>query len=401
MAKILITSSVYLPFVGSGVNRISFFKKALEDRGHTVYVLTTSASAQGVKASFDFDYQHSIIRAFSLSKSMRRILSSRLMPIYQQVNFAGKYFPWIPFAVSRGRKLVATLDIDLIFSSFPDFSSLIVGYKLSESCDVPFVCDFRDPAYSPDEEKEKANTFRIKFKKKHLYKSISRADAVTFCTEPVRDLMVGHCSAFSKSSIIPNGYDSSLINCVSQTVRPDSKDYLEIVHIGSFYPQGRNLKPVVEALKKYSNRTGREIKLRLVGDTPDADMLGFLQSGNHVTISIEPPVAAKDALQIAKNADVLLLLQGKYFNRQIPTKCYEYLGLNRIIWAVVGKGGETEKLLDQHSVNVVKADHEDEVSIQNSVEEIVDRKAIEYDSTRLSRQYYSQEFVDIIERVVG
>lgn len=69
--------------------------------------------------------------AFALSLLQRRLLSSRRLPIYPTLAKTGKYATWIPFAVKKGKNLVKQLDIDLVFTSFPDFASVDVAEKIA------------------------------------------------------------------------------------------------------------------------------------------------------------------------------------------------------------------------------------------------------------------------------
>ena len=200
--------------------------------------------------------------------------------------------------------------------------------------------------------------------------------------------------------IIANGYDAEVIAALPE-LKPREDENFEIVHVGSFYDEGRDIKPIVNALEKHAVKTGKKIKLRLIGDIPDKNTITIINDiAKSITVSIEPPVKMQEALAIAKQADVLLLLQGDRFDRQIPTKVYEYLALNRPIWAVVGNLGETHKLLANFSANVVFSNYSNIAAIDNGVSAIFNLNVTPSNVITLSRQSQANKLAALIQNTI-
>jgi hypothetical protein len=62
-------------------------------------------------------------------------------------------------------------------------------------------------------------------------------------------------------------------------------------------------------------------------------------------VNILPPLPYREALQDAATADGLLLFQAASCDQQVPAKSYEYLRLGRPILGLLGRDGDTARLL--------------------------------------------------------
>lgn len=393
MARILIVTSEFTPFQSSGINRLSFFKNFLESEGHDVFILTTNAEAQGLQSKNNDDTQSNILRAYSLNLLTRRILSSRRFPIYPRIAKTGKYAVWIPFAVKKGIKIIKNKEIDLVLTSFPDFSSIEVAEKIARTTNTTLITDFRDPPYwiydNPSLSKKVLHCQEI------VKKSIETSAQIITCTDESSHSLKEYYKVNTNFTVINNGYDLDVIKQVTTTNIIKNKDIFEIIHIGSFYNEGRDVKPVITALVAQSKN--KNIHLRLIGDEPDMATQQYIQQvAQAITVTIEAPVLMIEALSIAKSADALLLLQGSRFDRQIPTKVYEYLALNTPIWAVVGTKGATQELLQSYSSNVVFSDYDNQDSITQGVNDLISFKASEINTVKLSRQYQATRLLTLI-----
>jgi glycosyltransferase involved in cell wall biosynthesis len=394
MANILVISSEYLPLYSSGINRIDFFKRSMEKEGHTVHVLTTNSNALGLKSNADFDKKNRINRSYSLPLLLRRILSSRRLPIYPTLSTKGKYDVWIPFAVKQGLKLVKQHDIDIVFTSFPDFASVEVAFKIAQKTDTKLITEFRDPPFWIYDETDASR--KTKICQKIVQKAISLSHHIITCTEQSADSLRSFYEISQNITVIGNGYDQEIIDKI-KAIKIENKNEYEIVHIGSFYDEGRDIKPIVSAIEKYCKNAADNISLRLIGDEPDLHTQQFINNtALSFRVSIEPPIPMIEALTVAKNADALLLLQGSRFDRQIPTKVYEYLALQKPIWAVVGAKGATRLLLTKYPQNVIYSDYDDNGMIDKGLLQTLTTKEVPCNIVELSRQTQIKLLNDVI-----
>jgi len=395
MANILLVAAEYEPFQASGVNRLVFFKKFLEQSGHKVFVLSTITSAQGMQENRQFDEANNIHRALSLSLIARRILSSRRLPLYPYFSSKGKYEVWIPFAVTKGRKLIDKHNIDYVLTSFPDFASLDVAEQISRITATPLITDFRDPPFWIYD--EVAQSKKLVTCQKLIKRVVEQSDSVIVCTEQSKKSLSEYYQITKPVKIIANGYDEDVLSALEQNTEKQSIKF-EIVHIGSFYNEGRDVKPVIKVIEDYCANNNKSLVLRLIGDEPDSSTLSYIKNtAKSFTVSIEPPLPMAMALNIAKNANALLLLQGTRFDRQIPTKVYEYLALNVPVWAVIGAKGASRALLSEFPENVVYSDYDDLKDIGFGLNNLISYEAQLVDVSSLSRQSQAHHLLTIIK----
>ena len=384
MANILIVASEFLPMQSSGINRVSFFKRFLESQGHRISVLTTSSSAQGYAVNLKLDEENNVSRSFSLSKLHRRLLSSRRLPLYPTLAHTGKYATWKFSAINKGKKLVKALNIDCIFVSFPDFSSMEVATEIAKKTSTRLDIDFRDPPYWFFS--EPVNSAGLATCKNIVNNAIATCKNIYTSTEQSKNILTSYYNLTQETTVIGNGYDRDIIDNLPQRFNPH-RDHIEIVHIGSFYPEGRDIMPLIKVLEDVSASENKSFKLRLIGDPPSQEAINqFNKVAQTIVISIEAPLPTKDALIEASNADILLLIQGSIFNKQIPAKTYEYIALNNTVLAVIGLNGATQKLLEQYPDNINIADYDDSKSIKTALIESISHQSTTIDTEKLSRQ---------------
>lgn len=384
MANILIISSEFLPMQSSGINRISFMKRFLESQGHHISVLTTSSEAQGIVRNTQFDTSNNIFRAYSLSKFHRRLLSSRKLPIYPKFAYTGKYATWQFSAITKGKKLVKELGIDCIFVSFPDFASMDVATRIAKATSTRLDIDFRDPPYWFFSEPAKGAC--LSTCKKIVKSAMAACNNIYTSTEQSKSTLKAYYNLTKSIVVIGNGYDKTIIDNLPLRSKPN-REHIEIVHIGSFYPEGRDIMPLIKELEHIAITEQKHFTLRLIGDPPSQKAIHqFAHIAETITISIEDPLPAKEALIEANNADILLLIQGPTFNKQIPAKTYEYIALNNTILAVIGLNGATQNLLEHYPENVNIADYEDRGSIRETLLRAITHQPKIIDTNNLSRQ---------------
>lgn len=384
MANILIISSEFLPMQSSGINRISFIKRFLQSQGHNISVLTTSSEAQDVVSDTQFDNSNNIFRAYSLSKLHRRLLSSRKFPIYPKFAFTGKYATWQFSAITKGKKLVKKLDIDCIFVSFPDFASMDVATQIAKASSTRLDIDFRDPPYWFFSEPN--DSACLTTCKNIVNEAIVTCRNIYTSTEQSKITLKSYYNITQEITVIGNGYDKTIIDNLPLRSKPN-REHIEIVHIGSFYPEGRDIMPLINELELLAITQQKHFTLRLIGDPPSQKAIHqFTHIAKTITISIEEPLPAKEALIEANNADILLLIQGPTFNKQIPAKTYEYIALNNTVLAIVGLNGATQKLLEQYPENVNIADYEEKKSIREAILRAFTHQPKIINTNNLSRQ---------------
>jgi hypothetical protein len=126
-------------------------------------------------------------------------------------------------------------------------------------------------------------------------------------------------------------------------------------HIGELYG-GRNVAPLLESLARLIAQ-GRlpagSVCVRLIGPAearalPNAEFLGRARAEGWLELITEQ-IPKREALQIARSSDGLLLLQLRS-SVHVPAKIFEYLQIGRPILAFIQPNSPAERILDQSGV---------------------------------------------------
>ena len=274
----------------------------------------------------------------------------------------------------------------LIYSSAPPFTGHLIAVVLKKIWRVPLVCDFRDPWLD--------NPFRLARPgwverwehdlEKWVYKN---ADMVIANTEPMaKAFKERHPEAALRIHVITNGYDPDDFEGITAK-RDISSNLLLMVHPGSLYGQ-RDPRCFLEAVRCVVFDHGcDQLRIQLIGPSENfggkslADYVKSLNLQDY--IEIINSVSHQEALERMKGADYLLLLsQGTRL--QVPAKVYEYMGLNKSIFAITESESATEVIMNSLDDN--------HFTCTNSTEEITEKLLAAYELFLGKKQGGQTEF---------
>jgi len=371
---ILMIAFEFPPSNGASVPRIESFYRYLKKWGWKVIVLTASP---GAYSNINSDYEDA---------PDDLIHRARALDVQRQLSFKGKYFEvmatpdrwgltWIPTALIKGRKLVKKYQPDIIWSSSPIPSTHYIANKLAQFNKTPWIADYRDPFHYMN---GTAGNWLDYFHKKIDQTTLKNAAHVTFATSAVKELYetLYKDTVIKKATVIENGYDEEnfeKLKLLNDKITPFSENKFSIYYSGVLYPNGRDPLPVFEAisdLKAQDVISQENFELIFQGAGNGKEFEKVLTNLNIQSIvKFEKPVPFLNALNNMVNADVLLLIQDKRFNKQIPGKIYEYLRTNKPLLVKADKNGETYKLAKQfQNVELSNAREEIYASLQTLIQ---------------------------------
>jgi len=239
-----------------------------------------------------------------------------------------------------------------IFSTFPPLGSHLAAWQLARSEGLPWIADFRDP-FSDGWIYEMAHPFQKRVYRWLEHVTARRADAVIANTDGA---MIKWREKFpslnGKVHLIWNGFDPE------ERVGPlpaSSGARRVLSHTGELYG-GRSATPILESIARLivMNRlSARDVRVRFIGAAeagalPNQEFLDRARAEGWLDLVTEriPP---REALQIARSSDSLLLLQSQSAT-QVPGKLFEYLQIGRPILAFIQPDSTSERLLKQSGV---------------------------------------------------
>jgi hypothetical protein len=335
--------------MGSGHLRTLGFVRHLPDLGWEPTVLSVNSAA----------LPRVDVKNIDLIPDNCRVYRALALDVRRHLSIRGKYpgflaqpdgwATWWPAAVWQGLRLIRRHKTSAIWSTYPIMTAHCVAHTLARLTGLPWIADFRDPVASSV---EAGNPFSVASQQRCERRVLARADRVVFTTPGAMHRYAEHYPRVfteGRMAVVTNGYDEAAFSGFPTAIDRQRRQPLRLVHSGILYPDGRDPLPFFTALAN----------LRAAGTLAENDLSIVLRaSGSEATyaeeircrgledmITLAPPVSNREALLEQADADALLLFQGSKFDHQIPAKVYEYLRIGRPIFALVGKGGDTEALL--------------------------------------------------------
>jgi hypothetical protein len=259
---------------------------------------------------------------------------------------------WYRPAVKALADLPAHERPEVVWATGGPWTGLLVGKRLAELWDIPFIADFRDPWYSH------SSSPAIRRMNKKLERSVfSRAARVILNTEELNEhYRASYPEYAGKLLTMTNGFPAELevMDYDYHKRRDETISFpLEICHFGTVYwmRMPTALFKAVDELVSQGTIDSSRLRLRFVGgwEPIDADCDWLATSLERKGIlTREEPLPHRQCFREMTRAGVLLILQPDA-PLQVPAKLYEYLAARRPIW-VVGGEGATASLVRRHGL---------------------------------------------------
>lgn len=300
--------------------------------------------------------------------------------------------PWILPAFFYGRKLVKKEKIDIIFATGSPWSSLVIGYLISKVTKTPLILDFRDPWINNPFHVSKGKT--LDRWSARLEKSLVRsAAAVSLNTEALLDDFSSRFPEIDRNKffVLHNGFDEADFTDLKDVKANDTEDTITLCHTGFLYGV-RDPSVLLDAILEANQNLNPEIGHR---------HFRFVQIGNvqlnydlkdrydemirNGSLVLKPATSYKECLKELMKADYLVNIQPAT-KTQIPSKLYDYLGLNRRILNITPKDGALGTLVKKYGLG--------EIFSLDEHEELLE-KLLEAGKSNLTDEFPGYEHKDI------
>jgi len=376
MKTALIVAFHFPPYgAGSGILRILKFCRYLPESDWQPVLLTASTRAyERTDPTLLKEVPPSlpVVRAFALDTQRHLSLRgrySRLMAL------PDRWSSWLPAAVVKGAYLVRKKQVDVIVTTYPIATAVLIGFILHKLTSKPWVVDFRD-SMTEDDYPRDALTRRVsRWVEK---KAIQHASRLIFTARSTIEMYRKRYPSLSaeKCLLIPNGYDEEDFQLLPAPAKqqPGSKRCLQLLHLGVIYPSERDPRPFFRALsrlKKDGRVNSGELQINLRASGSEALYTEILRDLDIADlVHLLPAIPYPQALAEAAASDALLLFQAANCDHQIPAKAYEYLRLGKPILALTSQTGDTAALLKETGGATI-VDLPDEQQIYGAIPELL------------------------------
>ena len=369
MGNLLIVAYHFPPQAGSsGLLRSLKYCRYLPEFGWQPAVLTPHPRAYekiDEKSLESIPISVPVIRSFALDTRKHMGIGGHYL---RYLALPDRWVSWILGGIPAGLRAVRDHQIDVVYSTFPVMSAVVIGLGLRRFTGLPWVLDLRDPM-SQDNYPHNPLVRRV-------WRSIEQAcmrhvSRVIFTAEATRRMYLDRYPRFLTPGmciLISNGYDEEDFRTLSIPASgpaPAGRP-IRLVHSGLVYPVERDPRPMFSAVSRLK-KMGRlsASKVQIVFRAPGSENLYrklLAERSIDDLIVLEPHLPYRQALQECADADGLLLFQAANFDVQVPAKAYEYLRIGKPILALTTHTGDTATLLhEMGGATIVNIASEDEI----------------------------------------
>ena len=314
---------------------------------------------------------------------------------------------WVKPSVRYLKEYLKDHPVDAIISTGPPHSMHLIGMKLKESMNIPWIADFRDPWTEIDYYNELPLTRWADRKHHRLEREVlAKADkVVTIGWECSRGLgRLGNRNV----RVVPNGYDWEIET--DKPTTPLSQEFT-LTHLGVITPtrNASQLWTALKELKEGNTAFGKDLKIKLVGQVDQSVIQSLTTTGLMDNTEIIPYIPHDEVQQMQQASQVLLLLINNTPNAKgiLTGKLFEYLTSGRPILCIGPEDGDAAKVLSEtHAGFTIGFDNKE--AIKQKILELYCRYkngglTIESDSRidLFSRRQLCQKFVKILQSVVS
>ncbi|HEY3275783.1 MAG TPA: glycosyltransferase [Syntrophorhabdaceae bacterium] len=274
------------------------------------------------------------------SRSLKRIVSSLLRIPDDKPG-------WMASVVKNGYRIMKKHGIDVFMTSGPPMGTHMAGALLKAATGAKWFADFRDPWWGTCRRlaPEFRSTLSDALTKRMESFVVRRADVVISTAPSLTDYFRSllNSEQGSKCITITNGFDEDDFTGIHGETSSARASGIRICHAGSLYA-GRNPEPFFAALRALLLRGAldkKSIDVEFIGDCSDyngTSMAELVQKYSlESVVNFTGLMPHRDCLERLTNADGLLLF-AQDFAEQIPAKIFEYLRIDKPIFALVTDG---------------------------------------------------------------
>ena len=292
---------------------------------------------------------------------------------------------WIKPSVKYLTSYLKNHPVDALFSDGPPHTNTYIASQLKKKLNIPWLMDFQDPWTQADYYKMMPIGKRAS--KRHAsmeQECFENADKITIAS-PSWKTDLKNIGA-ENVDVLYYGYDEDdFVNLEKE----ESKTHFNIVHIGLL---GRDRSPegLIESLESLSSK--KKIRLILAGQVDQSVLANLLEKSIQVEVQELGTISRKKALQLALNANLLLLPlnQAENSKGRLPGKIYEYLRTYNPILALGPTDSDAHYILKQCSAGACY-EYNDLASIKSYIQNIISSDPKVFQSNRKEILKYSNK----------
>ncbi len=272
---------------------------------------------------------------------------------------------WIQPSFKYLSKLLSENPVDVLITTGPPHTAHLIGYKLHEKFNIPWISDFRDPWTSMDYlKKMNLSGFAKNKHARQERKVILNSSRVVVVGKAIQTEFNEKYNV--NATVINNGYEGE----ITDDTFTDTDNKFTIVHVGSFL-HNRNcndLWSVLADLLRENAAFAKDLEIKLIGNVADVVLQSLKKQGLESYLNHIHHVDHKAAKSYQRSAQVLLLPIDRIENPEfvVSGKIFEYLQAKRPVLLIGPLNGDAAAIIrDSQAGDVCEFD--DINSIKKSI----------------------------------
>ncbi|MEX0725862.1 MAG: glycosyltransferase, partial [Planctomycetaceae bacterium] len=257
---------------------------------------------------------------------------------------------WSPNAYRTACEYLKHVPHDAILTTAPPYSNLLLGCRLKQQFDLPLVADFRDEwdlssQYLENGQRDVVSQF---VQRRMQHRVLRSADLILATTQASTHRLRERAETVNRHvpvQCIYNGYDDDDFAHLWVGSVPSKKtsDRFRIVYTGTLWNL-TSVEPIVRAFEELQRTAGHlteQIEFVAIGrKTPEQLALLERLRTTGCRLIVKDYCSHGDAISEMQSADALCLLLSDLpgAERVAPAKLFEYLALEKPVFAVVPEG---------------------------------------------------------------
>ncbi len=347
--NILFISYYYPPSGQVGAKRIMFLAKYFEQCGENVHILTTKekyyTKFDSTLSEYGITHRVKMIPNYPIKEN--NILNKFLNKIWVKIAFVEPYMGFILPAIIKGISIIRNLNIDVLISTYPIQSNLIVGYLLKLLTKKKLFFDYRDPwtihKMRPYESKliKRLNIWLEK-------QIINKVDVFIFCTDIMRKDFLRNFGLNRELNVevVTNGFEMNNFNI--KPVKFGNRK-VNMIYAGNFYGAQRKLSTIaypLSVLVKEGFINSNNFCFHILSEINDENIYEIEKLELKNLIQNHGVLDYKTTLSYLKASDILLLISGTDVFYAIPFKFFDYLSVKKTIFAIAPVNSAVNQILN-------------------------------------------------------
>ncbi len=339
MARILLLSTNFLYLTSTNGQIARTFFEEVRKNGHTITVLTTDRSPL---IDYHSDIEVSVIHTPFWFKWVIYLCKFISRDFAQWLDIDGYYYR--KKALKVGLAIIREKNIDYIHSICVGYSSHLLGQKLYEKSNVPWIAQFYDPWVDNFYRTFKTNYFR-RLDAKNEKELAQSAEHIIHSNTVIRDVWCRRYgeSINNKITIIP--FNLGTVPYVKQKNRKEDSPVV-FSHIGNFYNQ-RNSLVFIEAVNnvlKQNPELRTRVRVNFVGRVTDVEKERIKQNKLDDIFNLVGLISEDECNEYYLDSDVFISIDAptKEPNVFYPSKIIKYFYFNKPILGITPIGGPSD-----------------------------------------------------------